>query len=81
MTDEEKDLSEKEIDNALEKIIHTPGIFENPSHMIKLLAKLVYNLRFDLNELKLELIKVLKEDDEVTSYGENGVCNDEEFYS
>ena len=76
----EKEVSEERIDKKLEEIIETEGIFDNPSHIIKLLAKLIFNLRFDLNELKIELIKILKEDDEVTSYGELGVCNND-FYS
>ena len=55
----EKELKEKDIDEALTKVIDTEGDFENPSHIIKFLTKIIFNLRYDLNELKQELIKVL----------------------
>lgn len=60
----DKEVTEKQIDDTLQEILDESGVFDNPSHVIKLLAKLIFNLRFDLNELKLELINVLKEDDD-----------------
>lgn len=49
----EREVSEKEIDAKLELIM------ENYSNgTIKFLAKVLYNLRYDLNEMKLELLKV-----------------------
>ena len=54
----EREVSEKEINDALTKIMDSKGVFDNPSHTIKFLAKIVFNLRFDLNELKQELIKM-----------------------
>jgi len=64
------DLTEQEINEGLEKIIE--GNTEiDPTRTIRLLAKLIYNLRFDLIELKRELIKTLRsepEDIEVDIY-------------
>jgi len=61
MSDPERILSEDEINTALDKIINNEGVFENPSHLIRLLAKLIYNLRVDLDELREELIKQFKQ--------------------
>lgn len=61
---EEKEVSEKQIDDKLNEIMTFDGDFVDASHTIKFLAKILYNLRFDLNELKLNLIKALKEDDD-----------------
>lgn len=52
-------VKENEIDDALTKLIEFEGEFEYPSHNIKFLCKIIFNLRYDLNELKLELIKAL----------------------
>ena len=71
----EKEATEEQIQEALNKLI-----LSHKDRGVRLLAKLLFNLRFDLNELKLELIKVLKNDDEVTSIGEKGECPNE-FYS
>ena len=60
----DKDVSEKEIDDKLNEIMTFDGDFVDASKVIKLLAKLIFNLRYDLNDLKLELIKTLKEDNE-----------------
>ena len=60
----EKEATEKQITETLEKIMTTEGVLKNPTHTIKFLAKILFNLRFDLNELKLELIKVLKEEED-----------------
>ena len=51
-------MSDKEIDDKLEEIMEG-----HQDHFMRLIAKLIYNLRYDLDELKLELLKVLKEDD------------------
>ena len=57
------DLTEAEINEGLEKIIE--GNTElDPTHTIRLLAKLIYNLRLDLQELKNELIKTFKQEPE-----------------
>ena len=53
--EEEKGVSEERINEKLNQIIDS----ESDHPTIKLLAKLVFNLRFDLNELKQELIKAL----------------------
>jgi len=45
-------LSEIEIDVWLDQIINKEGIFENPSKIIKVLATLIFNLRYDLTEFK-----------------------------
>ena len=60
----EKEVTEKEIDDKLNEIMTFDGDFVDASKTIKLFAKLIYNLRFDLDELKLHLIKALKEDGE-----------------
>ena len=51
----EKEATEKQITDKLNEII-----LSDKDGVHRLLAKLVFNLRFDLNELKLELIKTLK---------------------
>jgi len=56
----EKEATEEEITEALNKIINCPGYFENPHDVLKMLAKLIWNLRFDLQELKTELINHFK---------------------
>ena len=56
---EEKEVSEERINEHLEEIMDTEGVFENPSHVIKILAKLIYNLRHDLVSLITELKAVL----------------------
>ena len=60
----DREVSNKEIDDKLNEIIEyvDEQIDENLPKIIRLFAKLLYNSRFDLNELKLELLKVLKED-------------------
>ena len=62
----EKEVTEKQIDQKLEEVMELidEKIDEDLPQIIRLLAKLVYNLRFDLNDLKVELLKVLKEDDD-----------------
>jgi len=55
----EKEASEKEIDKALEKIMDN---ILAPQE-VRLIAKLVFNLRFDLDELKIELLKVLRDEE------------------
>ena len=72
----EKEVSDEQIQEKLNLIITN-----HPDKTIRLLTKLIFNLRFDLDELKIELLKILREDDGVTSHGENGECNDGEYYS
>ena len=54
----EKEVSEKQIQDKLTEII-----LEDPNKTIRLLAKLIFNLRFDLEELKIELYKALTGDE------------------
>ena len=69
----EKEATEQQIEDTLNKIMDTDGIFENPSHTIKFLTKIIFNLRYDLNEMKLELLKVFKpEGEEKTMEEVNG---------
>jgi len=56
----EKEVSEEKIDKALESIMETPEEHLDALHIVKLLAKLIYNLRYDLNELKLKLVEAFK---------------------
>ena len=56
---EDREVSESEIDRDLEEIIAYEGIFDNPSKAIKSLAKLIYNLRFDHRQLIIKLKNVL----------------------
>ena len=57
----EKEATDKQIIDALNKIMESVDekIDETLPQAIRLFAKLIFNLRFDLNELKLELIKCL----------------------
>ena len=50
----EKNASEEQITEALNKIITG-----HEDKAVSLIAKLVFNLRFDLDELKIELYKAL----------------------
>ena len=75
-----EEVSEKLIDEALEAIMETPDKDINAQHLIKLLAKLIFNLRYDVNDLKLELLKVFREDKEPISV-EKGEDNTGELYS
>ena len=54
----EKEVTEKQIQDKLNEII-----LGDPNKTIRLLAKLVFNLRFDLDELKIELYKALTGED------------------
>ena len=53
----EKNATEEQITEALNKIINA-----HEDKAIQLLAKLIFNLRFDLDELKIELLKMFKTD-------------------
>ena len=50
----EKEATEEQITEALNKIMET-----HDDNAVKLLAKLLFNVRFDLDELKIELVKCL----------------------
>ena len=59
---EERELSEKEIDDHLKKLMED---LENSNHVglkrtLKLLLILVYNLRLDHNELKIKMLEFFK---------------------
>ena len=60
----EDEVSEKQIDDHLDELIKFDGDMVDLRATIRFYAKIIYNLRFDLNELKLELLKVLKEDED-----------------
>ena len=51
----EKEATEKQIDDTLTKIMESD--YQNKT--LKFLAKILFNVRYDLNELKLELVKCL----------------------
>ena len=55
---EEKEISEKEIDKALEELISN-----YPHPTIKFLAKILFNCRHDIVELRTGLLKVFKPDE------------------
>ena len=55
----DKEATKEGIKSALNDIIDNAEKCDVP-HTLALLAKLIFNLRFDLNELKLELLKFLK---------------------
>jgi len=78
----EEEASEKEIDEGLKTIMEAPDNkkFENITSTIKFLTGIIFNLRYDLNELKLKLIEVYKGDEEPISVKE-GENNTEELYS
>ena len=75
----EKEASEKQIVDALNNIILGERI--RIKHSLKLLAKLIFNLRFDLDELKIELLKVISGEEDSCFDRDNGECNDGEYYS
>ena len=60
----DREVSNKEIDDKLTEIIEyiDEQIDEHLPKIVRLLTKIIYNLRFDLNDLKLELLKVLKDE-------------------
>ena len=61
----EKEVTEKQIQDKLEEIIQLVDekVDETLPNIIRLFGKLIFNLRFDLDELKLELLKVLRDED------------------
>ena len=54
----DREVSNKEIDDKLEEIMESNAMTKTE----QLFAKLLFNIRYDINELKLELLKVFKED-------------------
>ena len=72
----EREVSEKEIEKKLEEIIEN---ILAPKE-VRLLAKLIFNIRYDIDELKAELLKVFKEDEEPESI-KKGDDNTGELYS
>ena len=52
----EKEATEEQINDTLTKIMTS-----DPNHSVKFLAKILFNVRFDLDELKLHLKKMLKD--------------------
>ncbi len=58
---ENRNITEQEITDHLDEISEHDGIFENPSHIIKFLAKIVYNMRYDLMEIKKSVLEAIQE--------------------
>ena len=77
----EREVSEKEIDEKLNEISKIgDNEFLDYNKTLRFFAKLLFNIRYDIDELKAELLKVFKEDEEPKSVKE-GECNDGELYS
>ena len=57
----EKEATEKQIDDTLTKIMDAPDDieFEKITHSIKFLARILFNVRFDLDAFKIEIIEFL----------------------
>ncbi|MCP4648577.1 MAG: hypothetical protein GY853_00670 [PVC group bacterium] len=53
--EEERDLTEREMMEHLSKIADSEGIFENPSTVIRFLAKMLFNYRADFEFLIIQL--------------------------
>ena len=51
----EKEATEEQITDTLNKII-----LNNPDNTLRFLAKIVFNLRFDLDEFKIHVLEILK---------------------
>lgn len=62
----ENDISEEEIQEYLNTIIECYDLTEqfDIGKVLKFFAKLLYNLRYDLADLKTQLIKYLKGEEE-----------------
>ncbi len=56
----ERDITEKEIMDHLDEIAESKGIFDNPSHIIKFIAKVLYNYRIDFEVLVRSLKDVIE---------------------
>ena len=77
----EKEATEQQINNTLNTIMTTDGEFENPSHTIKFLAKIIFNLRFDLDELKVKLYETIMGEDDIGEVNHKPEEEDGRFYS
>lgn len=58
----DREVSNKEIDDKLNEIIEyvDEQIDENLPKIIRLFAKLIFNIRYDLDEFKIEIVDFLK---------------------
>ncbi len=56
----ERDITEEEMIEHLNKIADSEGIFENPSTVIRFLAKMLYNYRIDFEVLVRSLKDVIE---------------------
>ena len=58
----EEEVTNKQIDDKLEEVMEYNQEFghQDITQAIKLFAKLIFNIRYDINEMKLELLKVFK---------------------
>ena len=75
----EKEVTDKQIDDKLDELIKFDGDMVDLRKTVRFYAKIIYNLRFDLNELKLELLKVLKDECEEVNHKKEE--EDGRFYS
>ena len=50
----EKEATEEQINDTLTKIMTS-----DPNHSVKFLAKILFNVRFDLDELKIKLYETI----------------------
>ena len=73
----EREVSEKEIQDKLDEIINN---ILAPKE-VRLLAKLVFNLRFDLDELKIELLKVITGEEDIGDVNHKPEEEDGRFYT
>ena len=55
----EKEATEEQINNTLNEIMES-----NPDHSIRFLAKILFNLRFDLDELKIKIFEAIEADND-----------------
>ena len=71
----DKEVTEEAINDKLNEIMEDVAM----TKVEKLFAKLIFNLRFDLNEMKLELLKVFKDECEEVNHKEEE--EDGRFYT
>ena len=60
----DKEVTEEAINDKLNEIMEDIAM----TKIEQLFAKLIFNLRFDLNEMKLELLKVFKDECEEVNH-------------
>ena len=77
----DKEATKKQIDDKLNDIMELldEQVDEDLPQIIRLFAKLLFNVRYDLNEMKLELLKVFKDECEEVNHKEEE--EDGRFYT